>query len=96
MVQKNKRLFKGFEEYDEVHRMVFDIETTGLSPDESEIFLIGIKDNRGFEKVIAAQNPEEEKQLIIEFFNIIDDIKPSLIGGYNSAFFDFPFIYTSP
>ena len=92
LVQKNKRLFKGFEEYDEVHRMVFDIETTGLSPDESEIFLIGIKDNRGFEKVIAAQNPEEEKQLIIEFFNIIDDIKPSLIGGYNSAFFDFPFI----
>lgn len=92
LVQKNKRLFKGFEEYDEVHRMVFDIETTGLSPEESEIFLIGIKDNRGFEKVIAAQNREEEKQLIIEFFNIIDDIKPSLIGGYNSAFFDFPFI----
>ncbi len=92
LVQKNKRLFKGFEEYDEVHRMVFDIETTGLSPEESKIFLIGIKDNRGFEKVIAAQNPEEEKQLIIKFFDIIDEIKPSLIGGYNSAFFDFPFI----
>ena len=92
LVQKNKRLFKGFEEYDEVHRLVFDIETTGLSPEESSIFLIGIKDNRGFERVIAAQNEEEEKQIIIDFFNIIDEIKPSLIGGYNSAFFDFPFI----
>ena len=92
LVQKNKRLFKGFEEYDEVHRMVFDIETTGLSPEESSIFLIGIKDNRGFEKVIAAQNEEEERKIIVDFFNIIDEIKPSLIGGYNSAFFDFPFI----
>ncbi len=30
LVQKSKRLFKGFEEYDELHRFVFDIETTGL------------------------------------------------------------------
>jgi DNA polymerase elongation subunit (family B) len=30
--------------------------------------------------------------MIIEFFKTIDELKPSLIGGYNSAFFDFPFI----
>ena len=92
LIQKNKRLFKGFDEYDEVHRFVFDIETTGLSPEDSKIFMIGMKDNKGFEKVIACENDEEERQLIIEFFNIIAFIKPSLVGGYNSAFFDFPFI----
>ena len=92
LCQKGKRLFKGFNEYDEVHRFVFDIETTGLSPEESRIFLIGMKDNKGFEKVIAANNDEEERQLIIEFFKIVNQLKPSLIGGYNSAFFDFPFL----
>ena len=92
LIQKNKRLFKGFDEYDEVHRFVFDIETTGLSPEDSKIFLIGMKDNKGFEKVIACENDEEERKVIIEFFDTIASIKPTLIGGYNSAFFDFPFI----
>ena len=92
LVQKNKRLFKGFEEYDEIHRFVFDIETTGLSPEDSRIFLIGMKDNKGFEKVIACENDEEERKVIIDFFDTISYLKPTLIGGYNSAFFDFPFI----
>jgi len=92
LCQKGKRLFKGFDEYDEVHRFVFDIETTGLSPEDSQIFLIGMKDNRGYEKVLSAENPEEERKLIIEFFDIVNHLKPTLIGGYNSAFFDFPFL----
>ena len=92
LIQKNKRLFKGFEEYDEIHRFVFDIETTGLDPKSSSIFLIGMKDNRGFLKLLSAQNPDEERKMIVEFFKTIDELKPSLIGGYNSAFFDFPFI----
>ena len=94
LCQKQKRLFKGFEEYDEVHRFVFDIETTGLDATKDKIFLIGMKDNRGYEKVVAAQNEEEEKEMIKEFFNAINYLKPTLIGGYNSAFFDFPFILT--
>ena len=92
LIQKSKRLFKGFDEYDEIHRFVFDIETTGLDPKTSKMFLIGMRDNRGFLKLLSAQNEDEERQMIIEFFNTIDELKPSLIGGYNSAFFDFPFI----
>lgn len=92
LVQKQKRLFKGFEEYDELHRFVFDIETTGLSPETSSIFLIGMKDNKGYQESLAAQNEEEEAKIIKEFFETIHKLKPTLIGGYNSAFFDFPFI----
>jgi len=92
LIQKSKRLFKGFDEYDDIHRFVFDIETTGLDPKTSKMFLIGMKDNRGFLKILSAQNEEEEKQMIVEFFKIIDELKPSLVGGYNSAFFDFPYI----
>lgn len=92
LVQKEKRLFKGFEEYDELHRFVFDIETTGLSPETSKIFLIGMKDNKGYQKSLSAENEEEEAKIIEDFFEEIHKLKPTLIGGYNSAFFDFPFI----
>tara|TARA_R110000824_G_scaffold106610_17_gene252146 strand:- start:25827 stop:29336 length:3510 start_codon:yes stop_codon:yes gene_type:complete len=32
LIQSGKRLFKGFEDYDELHRFQFDLETTGLYP----------------------------------------------------------------
>lgn len=88
-IQKNKRLFKGYDEYSDIHRLVFDIETTGLNPEEDKIILIGIKDNKGFEKIIFS---DDEKQVIIDFFLFIKRISPTIIGGYNSASFDFPFI----
>ncbi len=92
LVQKKKRLFKGIEDYNEVHRMVFDIETTGLEPEKSQIILIGIKDNRGYRKLLDAYGDDGEKRCIEEFFKIIRELKPTIIGGYNSAAFDLPFI----
>ncbi len=72
--------------------VAFDIETTGLDPKTSKMFLIGMRDNRGFLKLLSAKNEDEERIMIVDFFKTIDELKPSLIGGYNSAFFDFPFI----
>lgn len=92
LIQKKKRLFRGIENYEDVHRLVFDIETTGLNPKENKIFLIGIKDNRGFKKTIPAFGEHGEEMCIIEFFETIKLLKPTIIAGYNSASFDFPFI----
>jgi DNA polymerase, archaea type len=92
LIQKKKRLFKGIEEYSEVHRFVFDIETTGLEPETNKIILIGVKDNRGLHKTIPAFGEDGEKKCIEEFFQIIKTLKPTIIAGYNSASFDFPFI----
>ena len=92
LIQKKKRLFKGIEEYSGVHRFVFDIETTGLDPETCNIILIGVKDNRGTNETISAFGDDGEKKCIERFFNIIKELKPTIISGYNSAFFDWPFI----
>jgi DNA polymerase elongation subunit (family B) len=92
LVQTRKRLFKGIEDYGGVYRFVFDIETTGLDPETCKIILIGVKDNRGLQKTIPAFGEDGEKVCIEEFFEVIREKKPTIIGGYNSAFFDWPFI----
>jgi DNA polymerase elongation subunit (family B) len=93
LIQREKRLFKGYEEYNDVTRLVFDLETTSLEPKDGRIFMIGIKTNKGYQKVIECATEEQERQGLIEFFNIIDELKPSIIGGYNSANFDWFWIF---
>jgi DNA polymerase elongation subunit (family B) len=92
LIDKKKRLFKGIDEYHGVNRFVFDIETTGLDPETCEIILIGVKDNRGLNETIPAFGENGEKVCIERFFKYIKDLKPTIVAGYNSAFFDWPFI----
>ena len=93
LIQREKRLFKGYEEYNDITRLVFDLETTALEPKDGRIFMIGVKTNKGFKKVIECANEDDERKGIVEFFKIIDEIKPSIIGGYNSFNFDWFWIY---
>ena len=93
LVSKEKRLFKGFEDYNQVTRLVFDLETTALEPKDGRIFMIGIKTNKGYHKVIECIDESQERGAIIEFFSIINELKPSIIGGYNSANFDWHWIF---
>lgn len=98
MIQTGKRLFKGYEDYAEVHKLVFDIETTSLDPEDGHIFLIGIKDNRGFRTIIDSYDEngkwseETERKMIIKFFDIIHERNVSIITGYNSENFDWHYI----
>lgn len=93
LISKEKRLFKGFSEYNDITRFVFDLETTALEPKDGRIFMIGIKTNKGYQKVIECSTEDEERTGLVEFFRIIDEIKPSIIGGYNSANFDWFWIF---
>jgi DNA polymerase elongation subunit (family B) len=99
LIQTGKRLFKGMEDYEDIHRMSYDIETTGLFPETSRIFQIGIKDNRGFEHVLNIEGEEGSEELlnreaeaIVTFFKIISHLKPAIVAGYNSENFDWDFI----
>jgi DNA polymerase elongation subunit (family B) len=94
-ISTQSRLYKGFEEYKNVHKLTFDIETTGLRYAIARIISIGVRDNRGFEIILEAKksnDDEAEIRLIQDFFNTIDYLKPAVILGHNSEDFDFDFI----
>jgi|LakMenE18May11ns_1017448.scaffolds.fasta_scaffold9959649_9 DNA polymerase elongation subunit (family B) len=92
LIQSGKRLFKGFDDYADLVRFSFDIETTSLTPETGRILQIGMKDNRGFEHVLDIDSDDEERNAIYTFFNIIDELKPDIICGYNSENFDWTYI----
>tara|TARA_R110000796_G_scaffold164578_1_gene281433 strand:- start:5092 stop:8589 length:3498 start_codon:yes stop_codon:yes gene_type:complete len=139
LIASGRRLFKGMDDYSDVHRLQFDLETTGLHPKgqllsredieevkermgtgedltklfefdgdnepirhkDCKIFQIGIRDNRGFEEIIEVPQEGTKKELreyeaysILKFFDIINNIKPDVIAGYNSENFDWHFIFT--
>jgi len=95
LISKQSRLYKGFEHYNDVHRVTFDIETTGLRHQMSRIFAIGVRDTRGFETILEIDkwaNDASEIRLIQDFFNLVIFLKPAIISGYHSEMFDFEFI----
>jgi DNA polymerase elongation subunit (family B) len=98
LIQTGKRLFKGYEDYTEVHKLTFDIETTSLYPEQGHCFMIGVKDNRGFRQLLNAYDDEGnwdvnlEKKMYEDFFEILHKLEPTVIVGYNSENFDWHFI----
>jgi DNA polymerase elongation subunit (family B) len=99
MIQTGIRLFKGMDDYNDVHRFQFDLETEGLNPKVHSIFQIGMRDNRGFELVLETtgktprQRRDSERENLINFFRLINYLKPDIISGFNSESFDWSFIY---
>ncbi|RPI85429.1 MAG: hypothetical protein EHM34_01815 [Nitrosopumilales archaeon] len=89
------RLFKGFEEYKDIHKATIDIETTGLRYQISRVFAIGVRNNRGFETILEASkrdDDESEIKLIQDLFNLLKYLSPAIILGHNLEIFDFEFI----
>lgn len=97
MIYSGKRMFKGYDNYDDLKRLQFDLETQGLNPEVHAIDQIGIRTNKGFEKIITITDEGEERKrnelrAIIEFISILAEEKPDVIAGHNSENFDWNFI----
>ena len=91
-IHKNLDMSKYFSER---NICFLDIETTGLSRKYNEIYLIGIvyynsKSDYWALKQFFANNLEEEKEILMEFNEMILDF--DLIIHYNGSSFDLPFI----
>lgn len=97
MIYSGKRMFKGYDNYDDLKRLQFDLETQGLNPEVHAIDQIGIRTNKGFERIITVTGVGEERKrnelrAIIEFISILAEEKPDVIAGHNSENFDWNFI----
>lgn len=97
MISTGRRLFKGYANYDDLTRMSWDIETQGLDPNVDRIEQIGIRTNKGFERVITVEGETEEEKNISELNAIDESIrimaeqKPDTIFGHNTEQFDWNF-----
>ena len=97
MIETGKRQFKGYDDYDELLRMEFDLETEGLDPQKDCISQIGIRTNKGYEKIIPVIGEGKEKLIneikaLEEFFLIIKEMQPDILTGHNIENFDTWFI----
>lgn len=98
MIQTGKRLFKGYDNYNDLNRFTFDLETQGLNPRVHRISQIGLRNNKGVKKIISVTgNTEEEldknELTAIELFlYILSVVKPDTVVGHNSENFDWDFL----
>ena len=107
MIATGKRFFKGYEDYNELLRLIFDLETEGLDPTRHRILQVGVRFNRpiqtknGFREYnqifsLKGENDEEknskEIELITIMLKIIQWYKPDIITAHNGENFDWWFI----
>src|SRR6266849_6442947 len=91
LMSTGRVFFRGMA-YHDLHRLQFDLETTSLDPARGRIFLVAVRDNRGFEQVLEAPNPDEEATLIATLCALIRQRDPDTIENHNLMGFDLPYL----
>ena len=91
LMQSGKVYFRGLT-YSDLYRLQFDLETTALDPHRGRIFMVAIRDSRGFATTIEAPTPEDEASLISSLCALIRERDPDVIENHNLFGFDLPFL----
>ncbi len=80
--------------FDQLHRMQFDLETTGLNPEQSRIFMIAVRHPSGVEEVLEAVGSDDagEADLIRRLVATVTAADPDVIENHNLHGFDLPFL----
>ena len=98
MISSGTRLFKGYDTYDDLVRLEWDLETEGLVAKRHRINQIGVRTNKGFERIIKVTGNTKEEldrseaNAIAEFIQLIAELDPDVIVGYNTENFDWNFV----
>jgi DNA polymerase I len=82
--------------FDDLHRLQFDLETTGLDPERSRIFMIAVRGPDGALATLEAQGDDDaaEATLIRELVSAVALADPDVIENHNLHGFDLPFLDT--
>ncbi|HEY0464680.1 MAG TPA: DNA polymerase domain-containing protein [Polyangiaceae bacterium] len=80
--------------FDALRRLQFDLETTGLDPESSRIFLVAIRSPDGKEETLEAAGAGDnaEAELLIRLCERIRELDPDVIENHNLHGFDLPFL----
>ena len=78
--------------YENLYRLQFDLETTSLDPHRGRIFLIAIRDSRGFATTLEAPRIEDEAGMIARLCQIVRERDPDIIENHNLFSFDLQFL----
>jgi DNA polymerase I len=80
--------------FHELHRLQFDLETTGLDPEKDRIFLVALRDPAGGTEVLDARGDDDaaEADLIRRLMERIRVHDPDVIENHNLHGFDLPFL----
>ncbi|MEO6529107.1 MAG: ribonuclease H-like domain-containing protein [Gemmatimonadaceae bacterium] len=80
--------------FDDVHRMQFDLETTGLDAESARIFMISVRYHSGMTEVLEARDESDaaEAELIRRLMERVATADPDVIENHNLHGFDIPFL----
>ncbi len=80
--------------FDDLRRMQFDLETTGLDPSRDRIFLVALREPDGRTDVLEAHGDGNaaEAELLQRLVERIRAIDPDVIENHNLHGFDLPFL----
>ena len=85
--------FRGLQ-FDDLRRLQFDLETTGLDPAQDRIFLVALRGPDGETEILedAGDDPAGEADLIVRLAARIRALDPDVIENHNLHGFDLPFL----
>ena len=80
--------------FDALHRLQFDLETTGLDAGVDRIFMIAVRDPSGATELLEAHGEDDaaEAELIRRLVARIKEADPDVIENHNLHGFDLPFL----
>jgi DNA polymerase I len=80
--------------FDQLHRLQFDLETTGLDPSRDRIFMVSVRGPTGASEVLEAHGTDDaaEADLIRRLVAAIRAADPDVIENHNLHGFDLPFL----
>lgn len=80
--------------FDQLHRLQFDLETTGLDPSTDRIFMVSVRGPTGASEVLEAHGTDDaaEADLIRRLVATIRAADPDVIENHNLHGFDLPFL----
>lgn len=93
LIASGRGFFHGLA-FDQLRRLQFDLETTGLDPERERIFLIALRDPEGTRELleITEINDAGEAELLRRFAARLVQHDPDVIENHNLHGFDLPFL----